>query len=486
MNCCRYSPDGKTIVTASGDGTLRIWDPASGQQMCLLSGHADFVNACDYSPDGEKIVSCASDRTLRIWDLRLARSSDEPVKHRDFVTAGCFSRDGRYAVSASWDATVRLWDGETGAAAGVLYGHEDEVYDCTISPDGRQIASVSWDGRLNLWRSKGTNLMRQEIRKVRKWMNSCPFSPDGRFIATGGPDGRLWIWDVRSGRKLATLRGHRYDVRNVHWSPDSQQLLSESSDAVKLWDIPSAREVICLRASDGDANDEQLGRGHVDPFSPDGTRVVIVEPGNVLRVLDTNTGGEIAVFTGHRGRIRTFAFSRDGSHVLSASDDRTIRLWDVSSGELSALMDGHQEWVKTAVLSPDCKLVASSSPDKSLRVWDAASGRQVAIFWSESSFRMIDWRPDGHALIAGDGTGRVNLLSVESRDIGSPVETVWRAPDGALAVRCLHCESYPFHIISGDALGQEWTCPISGRMLRLNSFTINADWHPVAKVWRGE
>ena len=75
VNACAISPDGKWIVSASGDQTLKIWDAASGRELRTLSGHTSFVRACAFSPDGQWIVSASVDQTLKVWDAASGKES---------------------------------------------------------------------------------------------------------------------------------------------------------------------------------------------------------------------------------------------------------------------------------------------------------------------------------------------------------------------------------------------------------------------------
>jgi WD40 repeat protein len=63
-----FSPDGTRIVTASGDGTARIWSAATGQEIIALRGHEDRVQSASFSPDGGRIVTASRDRTACLWD----------------------------------------------------------------------------------------------------------------------------------------------------------------------------------------------------------------------------------------------------------------------------------------------------------------------------------------------------------------------------------------------------------------------------------
>ena len=71
----QFSPDGKTVVTASGDKTARLWDAASGQELQVLRGHEDSVNSAQFSPDGKTVVTASEDKTARLWDVASGREA---------------------------------------------------------------------------------------------------------------------------------------------------------------------------------------------------------------------------------------------------------------------------------------------------------------------------------------------------------------------------------------------------------------------------
>ena len=107
-----FSPDGKRIVTASGDKTARIWDADSGKPIGEpLKGHEDAVVSAAFSPDGKRIVTASRDKTARIWDADSGKPIGEPLKgHEDAVVSAAFSPDGKRIVTASADKTARIWD----------------------------------------------------------------------------------------------------------------------------------------------------------------------------------------------------------------------------------------------------------------------------------------------------------------------------------------------------------------------------------------
>jgi WD40 repeat protein len=104
-----FSPDGCQVVTASYDGTARIWDVNTGSQLKVLYGHMDWVMSADYSNDGKKIVTCGWDNTARLWDVETGNELIRLIGHGSWIRRAHFSPDDRTIVTAGNDLTIRLW-----------------------------------------------------------------------------------------------------------------------------------------------------------------------------------------------------------------------------------------------------------------------------------------------------------------------------------------------------------------------------------------
>ena len=122
-----FSPEGSRIVTASADGTARVWDAATGKVIAIFSGHQSSVFFATFSPDGSRIVTTSSDYTARVWDASTGELIALLRGHELSVTSSAFSPDGARIVTVSYDKTARVWDASTGKPIVVLRGHKKSV-----------------------------------------------------------------------------------------------------------------------------------------------------------------------------------------------------------------------------------------------------------------------------------------------------------------------------------------------------------------------
>jgi WD40 repeat protein len=366
-----FSPDGKKVVTASLDGTARVWITSSGQQTAVLRGHEHPVSFAAFSPDGKRVVTASeSDWTApaRVWDAGSGRQTA--------VLQGQTDQEADAALRAErivfpGHKAARLWDVATGRQTAILRGLRGWVELAAFSPDGRRI--VTAPGK-----------------------KSAAFSPDGQRVVTvseeetrfGGTTSKetlARLWDTGSGKETAVLRGHTDRVESVAFCPDGKRVVTASRDrTARVWDADTGREMVKLAGHK--LNVESAA------FSPDGKRVVTASSDHTARVWDADTGQETAVLAGHSEYLFSAVFSPDGKRVLTASYDKTARIWDAGSGKEQAVLRAHTGIVVSAAFSPDGRKVVTASHDGTARVWETERGRPLKTLRHLAAIQTVAWQ----------------------------------------------------------------------------------------------
>jgi WD40 repeat protein len=397
---CAVTPDGRRVVSASSDHTLKIWDLERACAIRTLEGHADYVTSCAVTPDGRRVVSASEDRTLKLWDLDDGRLIATFEGHAGWVAACAVTPDGRRAVSAGHDHTLKAWDLDTGQPLVSFSGHTGWVLSVAVTPDGRVI-STSEDHTLRIW-ELDTGRVLATLEGHAGWVTACAVTPDGRCVVSASFDRTLKIWELDSGRLRATLEGHGSWVTACTVTPDGRRVLSASEDdMLKLWELDSTR----LTRYDG-----HTGWVTSCAVFPDGNRAVSASEDHTLKLWDIAGGRVVATFVGHSGWVTACAVTPDGQRLLSASDDHTLKLWDVASGRVLTTLVGHTGWAFTCAVTPDGRRAVSGSHDRTLRVWDLETGRMLGTLEGHGDgICRCAIAPDGRRVVSAsfDGTLRV-------------------------------------------------------------------------------
>jgi WD40 repeat protein len=273
-----FSPDGKWVLAAGLDNSVRLWEALGRKPVATFSGHTGPVHYVAFSPDGTKALSSSSDLTVRLWEVPGGRFVREFKGHEKLVWCAVFSPDAKQVLSGSEDGTVRLWDAATGKQLHKLEGHNAGINSVAFAPRGPRLGlSAGWDNTVRVWDLDAGKEVRTLAGHTKR-ATTVIFTPDAKQAVSGADDGTIRVWDVGSGKQLYALTGHSGAVWIVAVSADGQRLLSGGDDqTVRLWDL--------------------------------------------------KTHGLLQSFRGHTGGVTGVAFCPTRKELVSSSLDGTIRQW---------------------------------------------------------------------------------------------------------------------------------------------------------------
>ena len=431
------APDGSWLATGDGDGTVRIWDAATGRQRAAMTGHTSTITAVAVAPDGSWLASGSLDKTVRIWDAATGRQRAVLAGHSNAVRAVAVTPDGSWLASGGVDGTVRIWDAATGEERAVLTGHTLAVTAVAVSADGSWLVGSGSDGTVRIW-DAATGEERAVLTGHTGGVKAVAVAPDGSWLVSGGDDATARIWDAATGEQRAVLTGHTLAVTAVAVSADGSWLVGSGSDGtVRIWDAATGEERAVLTGHTGGVKAVAV--------APDGSWLASGGDDATARIWDAATGYDRTAMTEHTGAVKAVAAAPDGSWLASGGDDGTVRIWDTTTGHERAALTSRAGGVRAVAVAPDGSWLATGGSDGAVRIWDMATGQERAPLTGypghTRGVAAVAVAPDGSWLASGgnDGTVRIwDLTTWEERTalIGGS-GGLWAlavAPDGSWLV----------------------------------------------------
>lgn len=287
-----FSPDGETLATGDGTGTVRLWNMRGGELKTTIQAHTNWAFSLAWSGGGKQLVTGGGDNLVHIFE-----SSDpaRPVKtlrgHVKDVHAVALTPDGTRIVSAGDDKHIIVWDVATGSEVRRWRAHDGPIPALAVNPDGRTIASGSRDDIIRLW-DLGSGAMRDTLIGHGDDVLSIRFSPDGESLASASYDGTVRLWNVSSGKAIRILKGHTDRVFGVAFSPDGLRLASAGDSTLRIWNIADGTQLHALAFGGTiDAAGQRIDE-HISAvaYSPDGALIGASSTTGSTALIDSHTG----------------------------------------------------------------------------------------------------------------------------------------------------------------------------------------------------
>jgi guanine nucleotide-binding protein G(I)/G(S)/G(T) subunit beta-1 len=285
-----FSDDKTTLVSASSDGKLIVWDGPSTNKLAAFTLKSTWVQCTAFSGGGSFVAAGGLDNVVSVYNLRApkdagARAYRELQSHTGYVSALRFIGE-RQVLSASGDGTCILWDLETSNKLMTFSGHDADVLCLALSADTNSFISGSVDGSAKLWdvrtgRCGQTFLFDDPVQNLPGDVNAISYlGPSGNCFVTGSEDSKIRLFDIRSFAQLGSF----------------------------------------CRA------DLNLSCRSLAP-SPSGRLVFAAYDHMHLHAWDILKGERVAALPGHKDRISCLSMSSDGLALASSSWDQTLRVW---------------------------------------------------------------------------------------------------------------------------------------------------------------
>ncbi|KAG2032336.1 WD40-repeat-containing domain protein [Suillus americanus] len=288
-----------------------------------IRGHTDWVNGVVHLPGGRSFITCSWDGSLRLWDLESGTQIGEDWRdENNAVRSMALSPNGKTIASGSGgsDYNVRLWDVKTKKVISNWIGHTHVVCALCWSAGGKQVVSGSWDGTARIWNVKSgqTVLM---IETGHNWVYAVMYSPDSSKIATGGDEeNAVKIWDVKTGELLKTLE-HDGMVCSLVWTSDRKKLIAGSYGRIRIFNTATWKQIAILEGHTNWVTNISL--------SSNNRLLASASLDSTARLWNLKTNLQIGLPLQHEGVLWSATLSLDGQVLTTACDNKNAYTRDV-------------------------------------------------------------------------------------------------------------------------------------------------------------
>lgn len=351
--------DGKILASCSNAGfnqtanPAKLWSLTDGRLLATLDGHKEGINDICIAPDGKTVITAGDDKTIKVWAL--PESAPTPAKPTNKKAAPKSAKNAPGPIVPK------------GRLLATLEGHAEMVQQLLLSADGKTLVSSDRRQATKVWSLPEGRLL-TTLTEYQKDLEAIVMTPDGKLLATmtgEAKDQTVKLWALPEGRLLMKLEGHERDLKALALSPDGKLLATSADDrTIRLWELPGGQLIGTLESSA-----QSLA------FSPDGTRLASSGPDESIKIWSLREWCLLtSLEENHQGTRRvgkvSLLFAPSGQWLISATIDGSIRLWEVPEGRLLATFDGERPADDGLLITPDSKTLVCGDSLGTIALWD--------------------------------------------------------------------------------------------------------------------
>lgn len=413
------------LTTVGADGKVRVWDPATGQNLIQVSTGTVQLSAASINPAGNQLAAGAVDGTVRSWKLDVPEARALAGDNGIATAVGAVSHDRKLLATAGvvdGKQVVVLREIASGNVVRHFAGHEAPITSVAFSLDGTRLISGSEDKTARVWNVADA----QELNKLSEHNGAVvqvALNSNGQQALTVAADNAMAAWNLAdAGKKLYQLAGHSAAVTGVSYSNDNQSIVTASADkSVRWWNAADGQQA---RTIDLGTEATTLA------LSADGQRLAVGGADNQVRLVQFGDGQVTSTLAGLTAPAKFVSFTPDGARVLSASGQQTA-VWQTADGRILEDVSLEATFVKFAT---DNQTFVAGHADKSLKVHTMRIERLIGDHAKRISG--LAFTVDGQAILTGseDGTARrftaANGQQAFSANHGAPIHALAVSPNG--------------------------------------------------------
>jgi WD40 repeat protein/serine/threonine protein kinase len=423
-----FSPDSKLLTTCHF-ASANVWAVPSGERKATFAPGIRFESAA-FSPDGKTVVLAGSDRTVKLWEFAGGATRTAGV-HLGLVTTAAFFPRGDLLASGSTDGTVKVWRAGP-PRDDIRFAPKGPIWSLSFTPDSKRLIVGSAQPTAVLDAATGKETATLPVGGV------VAASADANLLAAWTPDHKRVIWDMAAARRRAVLPVGS-DLEGAAFSRDGKTLVTwvgyastTPEHGVPLWDLETSRVRLTLGLVG-------FGKVRCAAFSPDGKTLAAARQSGQVLLWDCTTGRQRMTLQAldHDDAV-VVAFSHDGKSLASGNSVGILRLWNVESGRLKMAFKGHTDQINSVAFSPDDKALLSGGKERTVRLWDVATGQELlTLKGHEADVHIVAFAPDNKRLATAGrdkATVRLWLAATEPEATAFRLELDAHDPDGPRAM----------------------------------------------------